>query len=70
MQKKSHEAQVRPVHTRQHQKRISIKTTGNEHWVLLIFVLSFLVSFEYSFIGILPMAFINFRDKYFRKAVK
>jgi len=34
---------------------------------LLIFILSFIVPFEYSVPGILPMAVINFRNKYFRK---
>jgi len=37
---------------------------------LLIFVLTFLLPLEYSFLGILPMAVVNLRDKYFKKADK
>jgi uncharacterized membrane protein len=52
------------------QKEFQLKLLGMSISFLLIFLLSFFVPFEYSFIGILPMAFINLRDKYFRKAVK
>jgi uncharacterized membrane protein len=53
------------------QREFELKLLGMVISFLLVFILSFFLPFEYSLLGILPMAVINFSDKYFRKkAVK
>ncbi len=46
------------------QKEFEAKQEGITVSFLLVLVLSYIVPFEYSFIGILPLAFINLRGKF------
>ena len=46
------------------QKEFKAKQVGITVSFLFVLVLSYTVPFEYSFIGILPLAFINLRDKF------
>jgi uncharacterized membrane protein len=45
------------------QKEFQAKLVGITVSFLFVLALSYIVPFEYSFIGILPLAFINLRDK-------
>jgi uncharacterized membrane protein len=46
------------------QKEFQAKLVGITVSFLFVLVLSYTVPFEYSFIGMLPLAFINLRDKF------
>ena len=46
------------------QKEFQAKLVGITVSFLFVLLLSYIVPFEYPFIGILPLAFINLRDKF------